>query len=43
VQWGTTCEFFAVCAREADLDDPTRYRTAKAPHEELSTPAPRAA
>ena len=43
VQWGTTCEFFAVCAREADLDDPTRYRTARSPHEELSAPAPCAA
>jgi hypothetical protein len=39
VRWGQTCEFFSVCAREADIDDPTRFRTARAPHEELSTQA----
>jgi hypothetical protein len=41
VQWGATCEFFAVCAREADLDDPTRYRTVG--RQEPTTPAPCAA
>lgn len=39
VRWGQTCEFFAVCAHEADVDDPTRFRTARGPHEELSTQA----
>lgn len=35
VQFGQTCEFFAVCAREADIDDHTRFRTAQRAHEEL--------
>jgi hypothetical protein len=37
--WGQKCEFWAVCAGEGDVDDPTLYRTANRPHEELALPA----
>jgi hypothetical protein len=37
-RWGDVCEYFAVCTREADLDDPTRFRLAPRAHEELPPP-----
>jgi hypothetical protein len=46
--WGRTCEFFVVCTREVDLNDPTAFRTharAKSPsaileHANPHPPAP---
>jgi hypothetical protein len=38
-RWGEVCEYFAVCTREADVDDPTRFRVAPRAHEELPPPA----
>src|SRR5579859_1578941 len=37
-RWGDVCEYFAVCTREADVDDPTRFRIAPRAHEELPPP-----
>jgi hypothetical protein len=34
-RFGTPCEFFAVCAEGASLDDPTRYRRVESVHQEL--------
>jgi hypothetical protein len=34
-RFGTPCEFFAVCAEGASLDDPTRYRRVETMHTEL--------
>lgn len=34
-RYGRLCPYFEVCLGEADLDDPTRFRRAKNPHEEL--------
>ena len=39
VRYGQTCDFFAVCTHEADLEDPTQYRRAESAHEELGVPA----
>jgi hypothetical protein len=36
VRYGRKCEFFEVCTGAASLDDPTRYRRAETPHEELT-------
>lgn len=38
--YGSFCPYFAVCAGEASIDDPTRFRDADNPHEELSKPLP---
>jgi len=34
--YGSFCQYFPVCSGEADIEDPTRYRDAEQPHEELS-------
>jgi|GEM_PF-1241617 len=34
-RYGRFCDFFPVCTGEARVDDPTRYRRATSPHEEL--------
>jgi hypothetical protein len=36
VRWGSKCEYWAVCTKEADVNDPLLFRTARAAHEELS-------
>lgn len=35
-RWSRMCDFFDVCTNAASLDDPTRFRKAENPHEELS-------
>jgi PD-(D/E)XK nuclease superfamily len=39
-RFGRRCPFFEVCAGLAGLDDPSRFRRAERPHEELSPPPP---
>lgn len=36
IRYGSPCTFLPVCAREASLEDPTRYRRVENVHEELS-------
>jgi len=36
LRWGRKCEFFGVCSGVESLDDPTRFRVAENPHEELN-------
>lgn len=40
--YGRTCAFFAVCCREASLDDPRQFRKLTVMHEELAQSAPAA-
>lgn len=35
VRYGRTCEFFEVCASQASLDDPTKFRRLESVHPEL--------
>jgi hypothetical protein len=36
LRFGRRCDFFGVCSGVESLDDPTRFRRAETPHEELS-------
>ena len=36
LRYGRACDFWPVCSGVASLDDPTRFRRAVSPHEELS-------
>jgi hypothetical protein len=36
VRYGRTCQFFAVCTKEASLDDPTRFKKLESVHPELA-------
>ena len=37
MRWGRMCSYFALCAREADMNDSTLFRCVESRHEELSS------
>lgn len=40
IRFGRRCDFWGVCTGTESLDDPTRFRRAETPHEELSMARP---